>query len=87
MNFAGKSATHSLHNAWEYKEIDKHKLKALPDLMKQFGHKKLSILTIDFEGCEWQVLEEIMCNHEIEIDQIIVVTLLKLRKSCPLGIC
>jgi hypothetical protein len=69
------SATHSDL----YEAIDVDKLLSLDKIKTRLGHdnRKLSVLMLDCEGCEWGVLRQFMCdaNNKIameSVDQIVV---------------
>jgi Methyltransferase domain len=69
------SATHSDL----YSPIDVDKLLSLEQIMTRLGHdnRKLSVLMLDCEGCEWGVLRQFMCsknNYSVmaSVDQIVV---------------
>ena len=66
------SATHSA----EYTAIDSKRLLPLDQIMQRLGHggRNLNLLMLDCEGCEWGVLQQMMCNSEktVAVDQIVV---------------
>jgi Methyltransferase domain len=65
------SATH----AAEYDAIDPKLLLTLGQIMTQLGHagRKLDVLALDCEGCEWGALRQLACSGESSlVDQLFV---------------
>jgi hypothetical protein len=65
------STTHSAL----YNVIDSKLLLPLGQIMKRLGHvdRKLDVLAMDCEGCEWGVISELACSGESAlVDQLIV---------------
>lgn len=51
-------------NAIQYGTIDPTLLLSLPDIMHRLGHvgRKVDVLMLDCEGCEWGVLHQLFCH-------------------------
>jgi hypothetical protein len=53
-------------NGLEYNAIDLSLLLSLGEIMRRLGHegRKVDVLTLDCEGCEWAVLHQLGCNSD-----------------------
>jgi hypothetical protein len=65
------SKTHSV----SYEPLDPTKLKTLGEIIKLMGHegRKLDILRLDCEGCEWGVLKQLACSGESQLVKQLMV--------------
>lgn len=65
------SKTHSV----SYDALDPQKLKTLGEIFKLMGHegRKLDILRLDCEGCEWGVLKQLACLGESQLVKQLMV--------------
>lgn len=59
------SATHGA----DYRPIDPERLLTLPEIMYRLGHggRKIDLLVMDCEGCEWGVLRQVMCSSNSQL--------------------
>lgn len=65
------SKTHSV----SYEPLDPTKLKTLGEIIRLMGHegRKLDILRLDCEGCEWGVLKQLACSGESQLVKQLMV--------------
>ena len=47
-------------------------LYTLQQVLKRLNHKKITILKVDCEGCEWELFSHLLKHHELLPDQIAV---------------
>lgn len=64
--------TRAQSNSAVYNTYHTSTLKHIRDVMNTLGHTSLSILALDCEGCEWSVLNDIVCSSDIAIGQIVI---------------
>jgi hypothetical protein len=76
LGLQGEGSDVSLTNGVEYNTKDPALLLSLPDIMERLGHtgRKLSVLMMDCEGCEWGVLKQLVCDQGASslVDQLVV---------------
>eukprot|EP00985_Skeletonema_marinoi_P014049 scaffold7038_cov100-Skeletonema_marinoi.AAC.5 len=65
------SKTHS----HQYDALDASKLLTLGEIIDQMGHtgRKIDVLRLDCEGCEWGVLKQLACSGESELVEQLMV--------------
>jgi FkbM family methyltransferase len=72
--FAPKNEAHVSHSLVNLQQSDKAievPVRGLSGVMKELGHARISILKLDIEGAEYQVLESVL-NHKIEVDALCI---------------
>lgn len=76
LGLQGEGSNVSLTNGVEYNAKDPNLLLSLPEIMERLGHtgRKLSVLMMDCEGCEWGVLKQIVCDQGASslVDQLVI---------------
>lgn len=76
LGLQGAGVNVSLSNGIEYSAKDPNLLLSLPEIMERLGHtgRKLSVLMMDCEGCEWGVLKQMVCDDGASslVDQLVI---------------